>query len=167
MPTFKHPCPRCGNFIQRDVQVCPFCGTPDPFAPGRCPNCRKILDDPKWVACPNCGASLVAPPPGTVPAAPAPGPVSGGSAARPGALWGPNAVPAQAPRPAVPAPPAPVQGPPTQPPAWTPPAGQAPQAPPAGPVASAPVAATRTCRGCGAPLSAGARFCTSCGTLAG
>jgi len=26
MPTFKHPCPHCGQFINRDVAVCPACG---------------------------------------------------------------------------------------------------------------------------------------------
>ncbi|MGH2406478.1 MAG: zinc ribbon domain-containing protein [Candidatus Limnocylindrales bacterium] len=58
MPTFKHPCPHCGAYIQRDVVACPACGQRDPFAPGRCPNCRTPLEDPKWVACPKCGAAL-------------------------------------------------------------------------------------------------------------
>ena len=39
MPTYKHPCPHCGTFINRDVAACPKCGTRDPFAPGRCPAC--------------------------------------------------------------------------------------------------------------------------------
>jgi Meckel syndrome type 1 protein len=55
MPTFKHPCPHCGTFIQRDVAACPACGRADPFAPARCPNCRATIDDPSWVACPRCG----------------------------------------------------------------------------------------------------------------
>ena len=45
MPTFKHPCPHCGTFIDRDVVACPKCGTRDPFSPGRCPNCKAPLDD--------------------------------------------------------------------------------------------------------------------------
>ena len=84
MPQYKHPCPHCGNFIMRDVTVCPYCGTGDPFAPGRCPSCRAVIEDPKWVACPKCGQSLVSQPsPATRPAAPvagsgaAPQPASG------------------------------------------------------------------------------------------
>jgi predicted amidophosphoribosyltransferase len=82
MPTYKHPCPVCGNFIQRDVARCPFCGRVDPFTPGRCEHCGAVIEDPKWVACPRCGASLgeekvtemyAAPPgaPATAPATPA------------------------------------------------------------------------------------------------
>ena len=55
MPTFKHPCPQCGTFINRDVVACPACGRQDPFAPARCGNCRAPLEDPSWVACPKCG----------------------------------------------------------------------------------------------------------------
>ncbi len=55
MPTFKHPCPSCGAFINRDAAACPACGQADPFAPDRCPNCREPIEDPKWVACPKCG----------------------------------------------------------------------------------------------------------------
>jgi RNA polymerase subunit RPABC4/transcription elongation factor Spt4 len=58
MPTYKHPCPVCRNFIQRDVARCPFCGRVDPFTPGRCEHCGAAIEDPKWVACPRCGASL-------------------------------------------------------------------------------------------------------------
>jgi len=58
MPTFKHPCPHCGTFIERDVAACPACGRPDPFAPGRCPSCSAMVE-PGWVACPKCGVSLV------------------------------------------------------------------------------------------------------------
>ena len=58
MPTFKHPCPHCGTYIERDVLACPFCGTKDPFAPARCPNCRTSITDPAWIACPKCGAAL-------------------------------------------------------------------------------------------------------------
>ena len=63
MPTYKHPCPHCAKWIERDVRACPFCGTADPFAPGRCPQCRAVIEDPAWVACAKCGASLIAPPP--------------------------------------------------------------------------------------------------------
>ena len=74
MPTFKHPCPYCGKFIDRAVAACPFCGVVEPFSPKRCQNCRKIVEDPAWVVCPSCGMSLLAPPPaaaGTAARAPA------------------------------------------------------------------------------------------------
>jgi predicted amidophosphoribosyltransferase len=116
VPTFKHPCPYCGKFIDRAVAACPYCSQPDPFAPKRCPNCRKIVDDPAWVTCPSCGQSLVAPPP--------------------------DAATAAAPMP-------------ERPPLYKDP--DAPEAPPA---------AAGKCSGCGAPLAAGARFCTVCGTMA-
>ena len=70
MPTFKHPCPYCDKFIDRAVAACPFCGQADPFAPKRCQNCRKIVEDPSWVVCPSCGNSLIAPVPVIVNAAP-------------------------------------------------------------------------------------------------
>lgn len=57
MPTYKHPCPGCGTFIERDVVACPACGRQDPFAPARCPNCRTTVEA-GWVACPKCGANL-------------------------------------------------------------------------------------------------------------
>ena len=63
MPTFKHPCPYCGKFIDRVVSACPFCGVVEPFSPKRCQNCRKIVEDPAWVVCPSCGLSLLPPPP--------------------------------------------------------------------------------------------------------
>jgi RNA polymerase subunit RPABC4/transcription elongation factor Spt4 len=136
MPTFKHPCPYCGKFIDRVVSACPFCGVVEPFSPKRCQNCRKIVEDPAWVVCPSCGMSLLPPPPsatGTAGSAGA-GPAGAGTA-----------------------------GPP-------PPVTQATGAPPPPtpmplPVAPAPQSAG-PCSGCGAPLPAGARFCTICGTMA-
>ncbi len=59
MPTFKHPCPHCAKWIERDVRACPHCGVADPFAPGRCPTCRTIVEA-SWIACPKCGTSLTA-----------------------------------------------------------------------------------------------------------
>jgi RNA polymerase subunit RPABC4/transcription elongation factor Spt4 len=61
MPAYKVPCPRCGNFIMRDVAVCPFCRTADPFAPARCPNCHTVLEDPRWSVCPSCGTENAKP----------------------------------------------------------------------------------------------------------
>ena len=140
MPTFKHPCPYCDKFIDRAVAACPYCGQLDPFAPKRCQNCRKIVEDPAWVTCPTCGQSLIAPPP----AAAATGPAGAGPT---GAATGDPAVAVEPP-------------PPPRPPLYkdtvsgSQPAVQASQ--PSG-----------ACSGCGAPLPAGARFCTVCGTVAG
>ena len=79
MPTYKHPCPHCGKYIDRVVKACPFCLTPEPFTT---PPTAKTA------------------PQATQPTAP-------------------SAVPDQG----------------------------------------------KKCTGCGAPLAAGARFCTVCGTL--
>jgi predicted amidophosphoribosyltransferase len=58
VPTFKHSCPYCGELVARDAAACPYCATQDPFAPKRCPSCRTPIDDPRWAACPRCGAAL-------------------------------------------------------------------------------------------------------------
>jgi predicted RNA-binding Zn-ribbon protein involved in translation (DUF1610 family) len=72
MPAYKVPCPQCGQFIMRDVAVCPFCRTPDPFAPARCPSCQAVLEDPRWSVCPSCGTEIARPDePSPNPAAPA------------------------------------------------------------------------------------------------
>jgi RNA polymerase subunit RPABC4/transcription elongation factor Spt4 len=151
VPTFKHPCPYCGKFIDRAVAACPFCGQADPFAPKRCQNCRKIIEDPEWVTCPSCGQSLIAPPPG---AAATPGTATAaGAATTPAAA---QSAPASA-APASAAAAAQVQAPPPP----RPPLYKDPEAP------AAPQVAAGKCSGCGAPMPAGARFCTVCGTMAG
>jgi predicted amidophosphoribosyltransferase len=143
MPTFKHPCPYCDKFIDRAVAACPFCGQVDPFAPKRCQNCRKIVEDPAWTVCPSCGQSLIAPPP----AANATGAATGTATA----AGAPAAPPAAAPASAA----APQAAPP-------------PPRPPLSPDAAAPVLQSAgVCSGCGAPLPAGSHFCTICGTVAG
>jgi predicted amidophosphoribosyltransferase len=137
MPTFKHPCPYCDKMIDRAVAACPYCGQADPFAPKRCQNCRKIIEDPAWILCPSCGASLIAPPPGTVPATQG--------------KQGKNAPPVQPP-------------PPPRPPLFS--ERNSAAGPSAAPATATPAAGGK-CSGCGAPLPAGARFCTVCGTTAG
>ncbi len=139
MPTFKHPCPYCGKLIDRVVAACPFCGVIEPFSPKRCQNCRKIVEDPAWVVCPSCGQSLLAPPPAAAG-------TTGGIAGAGGTATAPTAPAPAQPAAAAPPPPAP--------------------APTPLPVAAAPQSAG-PCSGCGAPLPAGARFCTICGTMAG
>ena len=162
MPTYKHPCPHCDNFIDRDVRRCPFCAAIDPFAPRRCPECRAVIEDARMIACPRCGTPMaegVAPmpaPPPIVPGLPgqpgvvgAPPPAAGSAGAIPG--WGAQ-------------PPANAQvAPPSTPPAAPPPPVAAP------PVAVPPVPnpSAVACSGCGAALAPGARFCTTCGTIAG
>jgi len=108
MPTFRHPCPYCDKLIDKVVAACPYCGRVDPFAPKRCQSCRKIVEDPGWVVCPACGASLT-----IVVAAAAgagSGAASGGIAAgqtAPQQAAPPAATPAPAqPQAAMPAPPA-------------------------------------------------------------
>ena len=108
MPTFKHPCPFCGKFIDKIAAACPYCGQVEPFSPRRCQTCRKIVEDPAWVVCPSCGASLVTPPPGAGTATSA--------AASTGTAAG-HAAPAPPPAAAPAPPPAAAQAQPVAPPA--------------------------------------------------
>jgi hypothetical protein len=54
MPGYKHPCRHCGGLVEKDANVCPLCGKPDPVGPLRCLKCRSPIQ-PGWVACQNCG----------------------------------------------------------------------------------------------------------------
>ena len=134
MPTFKHSCPHCGTFINRDAAACPACGRADPFAPARCPNCRATIEDPSWIACPACGKPVGAAAVAAAAAASANAGASASAGARPEAAL---TVPGLAER-------APAERP-------------ASTVKPAAPE-------IRGCSGCGAPLPAGARFCRECGT---
>jgi len=145
MPTFKHPCPYCGKFIDKAVRACPYCSQSDPFAPKRCLACRKVVEDPDWTTCPSCGASLIAPPPPAPGAATAP---AAGAAAAPAAAT--------------------VKGEPTIDPAVAKLDDPLPPRPPLYQDPTAPAQAIKSagpCSGCGAPLPAGSRFCTICGTM--
>ena len=167
MPTFKHPCPHCGTFINRDVVACPACGRQDPFTPGRCGNCRAPLEDASWVACPKCGqpvgAAAVAAAAAQAQAAQARRPPHR-AAIRPGPTAGAGAIPGwgQATAPV----PAPVHRPPPVAPARGR-AGTAGRPAPrrartAGRAARG--GTTAACSACGSPLPPGARFCRDCGT---
>jgi predicted amidophosphoribosyltransferase len=161
MPTFKHPCPQCGTFINRDAVACPACGRQDPFTPLRCASCRAPLENPASVACPRCGQPVGA---AAVPT-PAPArPAAGRQATAPGAIpgWG-QPAPAGAP-PVAPAPPVPPAPPAT--PAPPPVAPVSPAASVARADAAAPAVAAAACAACGSPLAPGARFCRDCGTPA-
>ncbi len=61
MPMYKHPCPYCGQFIEGDAKVCPYCATRHPFTPYRCPACGKIAESGEWRVCQDCGAPLRCP----------------------------------------------------------------------------------------------------------
>ena len=142
MPQYKHPCPHCGNFIMRDVAVCPYCATPDPFSPGRCPTCRAVIEDPKWAACPKCGQSLVAPPPAEVSTSHAPSVSAAPAVSTPAAAAPLASAPAVA-------------------------RLAEPEAAAAAPRRASATASPHqpTCAICGSPLAVGARFCAVCGTL--
>jgi hypothetical protein len=63
MPTFKHPCPHCGTYIDRVVAVCPSCGTSDPFNPAKAPAAAPKAAPATAPAappkkCTGCGAPL-------------------------------------------------------------------------------------------------------------
>ena len=139
MPTFKHPCPTCGTYINRDVAACPSCARQDPFAPARCPSCRSPLEDATWIACPKCGkpvgAAAVAQANQVAGAAGGPTTEAPHASPAPGAIpgWGQTATPALPPvAPALP------------------------------PVATGP--SLMACTACHSPLAEGARFCRDCGT---
>ena len=129
---------------------CPYCDKFIDRAVSACPFCGQV-DPFAPKRCPNCRKIVedpgwtVCPSCGQSLIAPPPGTVA----------------PASAPAPAQPQPAAsgsaaaPVEPPP-------------PPRPPLSPDASAPVLKSGgPCSGCGAPLPAGARFCTICGTVAG
>jgi len=52
MPTYKHPCPRCDHFIERDVKRGPFCAAIDPFVPGQLPD-RALPSRIRAGSCPS------------------------------------------------------------------------------------------------------------------
>jgi predicted RNA-binding Zn-ribbon protein involved in translation (DUF1610 family) len=63
MPTYKHPCPHCGQYIQGDAQFCPFCGVQDPFTSSNeeCPSCGREIESTEMIRCPSCGFFLNCP----------------------------------------------------------------------------------------------------------
>ena len=56
MATYKQPCMRCGDFIERDVLLCPKCLSRSPFG-YRCPACRREIQKGQ-IACSGCGREL-------------------------------------------------------------------------------------------------------------
>ena len=64
MATYKQPCVHCGAFIDRDVRLCPKCGSMSPFG-YLCPSCNRPIEKgtpvcagcgrPLYVPCPSCG----------------------------------------------------------------------------------------------------------------
>ncbi len=149
MPTYKHPCPHCGTFINRDVVACPKCGTRDPFAPGRCPACGAVIEDASWVACPRCGKPV-----GAAAVAAANASANAGTVQLPGQETTPASPPLAAPGTSAASGAIPGWGQPVAPPAAAP---LEPTPPPAAATSAAP------CAACGSPLAQGARFCLDCG----
>lgn len=64
MASYKQPCVHCGNFIDRDARICPFCGSMSPFG-YLCPACLRPVQKgqpacsgcgrPLYILCPHCG----------------------------------------------------------------------------------------------------------------
>ncbi len=50
------PCPSCGQPVQEDFVVCPYCGTQ---LKRSCPSCGRAVDA-TWNVCAYCGADLTA-----------------------------------------------------------------------------------------------------------
>lgn len=67
MATYKQPCIRCGELIERDSRFCPKCASRSPFG-NLCPSCLKPIERgnlacsgcgrPLTTACPYCSAKL-------------------------------------------------------------------------------------------------------------
>lgn len=65
MAFYKQPCIHCGTFIDRDVRVCPACGSLSPFG-YLCPACLHPVKKGElfcagcgralYVSCPVCGS---------------------------------------------------------------------------------------------------------------
>jgi RNA polymerase subunit RPABC4/transcription elongation factor Spt4 len=56
MATYKQPCLHCGEFIERDSNLCPKCHSRSPFG-YHCPSCFKPIQKGQAV-CSGCGRSL-------------------------------------------------------------------------------------------------------------
>jgi len=50
----KKVCLGCGQGLQADFRICPYCGHDQSLA---CPQCQKPTA-PGWIVCPHCGRSL-------------------------------------------------------------------------------------------------------------
>lgn len=56
MASYKQPCMHCGQFIDRDVRFCTFCGSRSPFGYA-CPSCLKPIQKGQRI-CDRCGREL-------------------------------------------------------------------------------------------------------------
>jgi len=50
----KKVCLGCGQGLQADYKICPYCGHDQSMT---CPKCGKPVD-PNWLLCPFCGQPL-------------------------------------------------------------------------------------------------------------
>ena len=56
MATFKQPCVKCGEMIERDSRYCPKCASRSPFG-SQCPTCFRPIEQGDLI-CSGCGRSL-------------------------------------------------------------------------------------------------------------
>lgn len=56
MASYKQNCIQCGALIDRDVQLCPMCGSMNAFG-YHCPTCLKPIQKGQRI-CSECGRSL-------------------------------------------------------------------------------------------------------------
>ena len=139
MPTFKHPCPYCDKFIDRAVAACPSAASVDPFAPEALPELPQDHRGPGLGRLPLVRRVVDRMTVVTTRRrrGPTPPPAEGPAGQRRSRRCRSSLA---APRPTG-------SATATDRLAGPQPAGK--------------------CSGCGAPLPAGARFCTICGTVAG
>ncbi len=59
MPGYKQACRFCGQLVDENSNVCPFCGRAHPLH-AVCPNCVAPIQS-GWTVCNTCGKPLVIP----------------------------------------------------------------------------------------------------------
>jgi len=59
MAEYKKPCLHCGNLVETDSRMCPFCASASPFVVN-CPACLKPVER-SWAICSGCGRPLTVP----------------------------------------------------------------------------------------------------------
>jgi RNA polymerase subunit RPABC4/transcription elongation factor Spt4 len=57
MVGYKKPCRHCGELVDSDANICPWCSKASPTDSPRCPKCRSPIAEGQKV-CSNCGLEL-------------------------------------------------------------------------------------------------------------